>query len=224
MIERFLDDLHLSRSEVVANAAMNRERHLRGANSYEKDLGFSPLAVLEGRLREQGAAAWLDLCCGSGRALIQAAEPLQDQPVRLVGVDLVPYFDAVPAGSSNLRLEVRNLSDWSPSEPFDLITCVHGLHYVGDKLGLLARALSWLTPGGHLAGHLDLNNICVEGGTRAVSRLLREWGVEYDRRRRLVRAGGRREVSLPWEYLGADDRAGPNYTGQPAVHSYYRPR
>ncbi|MFD0205449.1 MULTISPECIES: hypothetical protein [Saccharothrix] len=22
-------------------------------------------------------------------------------------------------------------------------------------------------------------------------------------------------------YLGADDRAGPNYTGQPAVHSYY---
>jgi len=29
-------------------------------------------------------------------------------------------------------------------------------------------------------------------------------------------------VDLPYTYLGADDRAGANYTGQPAVHSYYR--
>lgn len=28
-------------------------------------------------------------------------------------------------------------------------------------------------------------------------------------------------MSLPYTYLGADDRAGPNYTNQPAVHSYY---
>ena len=25
---------------------------------------------------------------------------------------------------------------------------------------------------------------------------------------------------MPYRYLGADDRAGPNYTGQPAVDSY----
>jgi hypothetical protein len=31
---------------------------------------------------------------------------------------------------------------------YDLITCVHGLHYAGDKLAALARAASWLTPGG----------------------------------------------------------------------------
>jgi hypothetical protein len=24
-----------------------------------------------------------------------------------------------------------------------------------------------------------------------------------------------------WDAVGADDRAGANYTGQPAVHSYY---
>ena len=30
-------------------------------------------------------------------------------------------------------------------------------------------------------------------------------------------------LSLPYRYLGADDRAGPNYTGQPAVVSYYAP-
>ena len=28
-------------------------------------------------------------------------------------------------------------------------------------------------------------------------------------------------MDLPYRYLGADDRAGPNYTGQPAVDSYY---
>ena len=28
-------------------------------------------------------------------------------------------------------------------------------------------------------------------------------------------------MNLPYRYLGADDQAGPNYTGQPAVDSYY---
>ncbi|MCG5471362.1 hypothetical protein LADH09A_005352 [Micromonospora sp. LAH09] len=32
---------------------------------------------------------------------------------------------------------------------------------------------------------------------------------------------GRRDVRLPSGYLGAGDRAGANYTGQPVVHSYY---
>ena len=32
---------------------------------------------------------------------------------------------------------------------------------------------------------------------------------------------GHRHINLPYRYLGADDRAGPNYTGQPAVCSLY---
>ncbi len=32
---------------------------------------------------------------------------------------------------------------------------------------------------------------------------------------------GPRKLDLPYRYLGADDRSGPNYTGQPAVTSYY---
>ena len=32
---------------------------------------------------------------------------------------------------------------------------------------------------------------------------------------------GKAKVTLPYQYLGADDRAGANYTGQPAVHSFY---
>jgi len=50
---------------------------------------------------------------------------------------------------------------------------------------------------------------------------LRDAGLEYDRRRRLVACQGRKHPEFPFRYLGADDRAGPNYTGQPAVDSYY---
>lgn len=32
---------------------------------------------------------------------------------------------------------------------------------------------------------------------------------------------GRREAKFPLRFVGAADKAGPNYTGQPAVHSYY---
>ncbi|MFD4871429.1 hypothetical protein [Streptomyces sp. NPDC058412] len=30
-------------------------------------------------------------------------------------------------------------------------------------------------------------------------------------------------MRLPFRYLGTDPAAGPNYTGQPAVASYYEP-
>jgi hypothetical protein len=41
-------------SAVVANCAMNRERQLTGVNSYARDLGFDPLAVVTA---QAGAAA-----------------------------------------------------------------------------------------------------------------------------------------------------------------------
>jgi hypothetical protein len=41
-----LDEKSLTRSYVVANSSMNRERGLSGANSYAKDLGFVPLEYL----------------------------------------------------------------------------------------------------------------------------------------------------------------------------------
>jgi tRNA G46 methylase TrmB len=74
-----LSDAELERSAVVANCAMNRERQLAGVNSYARELGFSPLGFLWSRLAgrpEPARAGWLDLCCGTGRALIQAAAQL----------------------------------------------------------------------------------------------------------------------------------------------------
>ena len=225
-----LGDDALDRSSVVANCRMNRERTLTGSNGYDTELGFHPLDLLAAK--DDTKARWLDLCCGSGRALIEAARIVQarDGPARIeiVGVDLVAPRVPWPEDVECLQYVCASLADWQPGEPFDLITCVHGLHYIGDKLGLITRAASWLTADGLLVANLDLNNVKF-GDRRPANRIvaaeLRRVGLEYDRRRRRLRCQGCRRFELPFHYLGADDQAGPNYTKQAAVDSYYdRPR
>jgi SAM-dependent methyltransferase len=210
---------------------------------------------------------WLDLCCGTGRGLVQAADRLAraglDGRVAIVGVDLVDFFDASPHPSELLRLTCASVTSWTPRHRFDLITCVHGLHYVGDKLGLLTRVAGWLTADGLFSAHLDLDNIRLDDGRPGGRRLvasLRAAGFTVDlRRRRIGRTGPGTQIesadpgtriggtgranrirgagrasrtgdsdlgtpTLPYTYLGADDRAGPNSTGQPAVNSHYAER
>jgi SAM-dependent methyltransferase len=201
-----LDDSVLEQSSVVANNSMNRERGLAGVNSYAKELGFHPLEVLA------PGQAWLDLCCGSGRALIEAS---RSGSYTLIGVDLVDYF-APADGSDNPALIASSLSTWRPARTFDLITCVHGLHYIGDKLGLLTRIASWLAPSGLFAGHLDPANVKTPKPFRPS-----RFALEYENRRHLVKIRGQRRLDFPYRYLGADTNAGPNFTGQPAIDSYY---
>ena len=223
---RLLGNEALERSAVVANCRMNRERDLLGSNGYDRELGFNPLDLLKERTATGHPAAWLDLCCGTGKALIQAARILgaEGMDIEIVGVDLVGMFAPTDSSLSCLRLVEAPLSIWRPEHRFDLITCVHGLHYVGDKLGLVARAASWLVEDGLFVANLDLHNLKFDDGELAGRRVvldLRRSGLEYDRRRRRVICRGRKVVDVPYRYLGADDRTGPNYTGQPAVDSYY---
>jgi SAM-dependent methyltransferase len=228
-----LDDAALEASAVVANCAMNRERQLSGVNSYTRELGFNPFDVItsviaDGSDRDTSTAAWLDLCCGTGRALIQCARQLRQAGLSgqavLTGVDLADAFDPVPQPAWNLELVCAPVAAWAPARRFDLITCVHGLHYIGDKLALLTRAAGWLTDSGRLVADLDLSAIQLRGGPPAMRRLtarLRAAGFAYSSRRHQITCTGRREIRLPYTYLGADDHAGPGYTGQPAVHSHY---
>ncbi|MGH3864087.1 class I SAM-dependent methyltransferase [Actinokineospora sp.] len=207
--EGLVDDATLARSSVVANNAMNRGR---GLDSYRRELGVDPIASV-------GVGGWLDLCCGSGRALIEAAGLVGDVP--LVGVDLVDCFAPSPG---RVDLRVASLSEWTTDGRFDLITCVRGLHYVGDRLGLLARAASWLAEDGLLVADFDAAAVRDPFGKpwgRRLTGALRAAGFDYDGRRRRVSIRGGREVRLPFAYLGADAAAGPNYTGQEAVHAHY---
>jgi SAM-dependent methyltransferase len=141
----------------------------------------------------------------------------------LTGVDLVGLFDLIPAGAA-VQLVTASAASWEPDRTFDLITCVHGLHYIGDKLAVLTRAASWLAPGGLMAADLDLRSIRLPGGEPATRRLaarLRAAGFAYRARRHQITRTGPARIRLPYAYLGADDQAGPGYTGQPAVESHY---
>jgi SAM-dependent methyltransferase len=211
-----LDDDALAVSPVVANRDMNRERQLAGVNSYTRELGFNPVDLLAGLPGDD--VAWLDLCCGNGRALTQAAA--HSSRFTLVGVDLIDTFPA-----TGPTFVCASITEWTPDRAFDLITCVHGLHYVGDKLGALAAIASWLTPAGRFVADLDLTSVRLPDGSPAGRRLsnrLRANGFTYASRTHRISRTGQGTPDLPYIYLGADDHAGANYTGQPAVHSYYR--
>lgn len=228
MSRPLLADEVLEWSETVASCRMNRERELCGTNGYTAELPWNPLDFLQQRLAEESAVSWLDLCCGTGRALVQAGESVASSDlagrVTIHGIDLVDQFARPNVPLPHVRLECASLHRWEPQQAYDLITCVHGLHYIGDKLGLVARAVSWLKPTGRFVAHLDLRNLaaCDEGWTPAVWKSkLQEQGLEYDPKSRLLSGSGNCRVSFPFRYAGADDQAGPNFTGQPAVTPWY---
>jgi hypothetical protein len=98
------------------------------------------------------------------------------------------------------------------------------LHYIGDKLAAIAKVVAKLKQGGLFVANLDLANFRnVEGkpAGRTVAARIRKNGLTYDARRRLIHCIGPHQVDFGVRYLGADDQAGPNYTGQAAVDSYY---
>ena len=114
-----LDDEALRRSSVVANCHMNRERTLTGSNGYAKELGFHPLTVLRKTEAGVGPLRWLDMCCGTGNALAEAAHLAQnDRPsgIEIVGVDLVIQPAEHHLNGARLRLVPSTLSTWEPGE------------------------------------------------------------------------------------------------------------
>lgn len=153
------DDQKLEKSPVVANCCMNRERGLSGSNGYDAEIGGQPLKFLRDKVATNGMARWLDLCCGTGKALIQAATIIEHDGLFIANLDY-----------GNLRLN----------------------------------------PGGVVS--------------KVFAKELRQAGVEHLPSKRLIRCDGRRELSLPFAYVGADDEAGPNYTKQPVVNSHYERR
>lgn len=224
---KLLAENELIWSWVVANSKMNRERNASGVNSYEKELKFRPEEFLEKHIHQNNHVKWLDLCCGQGKALIQTGEwlfskGLQDKAT-LKGVDLVDAFQTIPRDITCVDFEVRSLVDWSSIAKFDLITCVHGLHYIGDKLKVLASALESLTPEGLFVANLDLNNIQIENKDTEDYLLscFKKHGVQYNRRTRILECKGPRQIDFLLTYKGANDEVGPNYTGQDAVCSVY---
>ncbi|WP_107074620.1 hypothetical protein [Micromonospora sp. MH33] len=87
-----------------------------------------------------------------------------DHLVTIVGVNLVDFFGPTPLPGAALHLACASVTSWSPPRRFDLITCVHGLHYLGDKLAVLTRVAGWLTDDGRFIADLDLDGIRLPAG------------------------------------------------------------
>jgi SAM-dependent methyltransferase len=206
---------------------MNRERRLAGRGGYEADLRFGIREFLAERLERQDVR-WLDLCCGTGQALVDAETALSQsdrtERLKIVAVDLVAHQLAIGPTSPTIEFHEASLHAWQPNGTFDLITCVHGLHYLGDKLQAIVNAASWLKPDGVFQAHLDLANVRHRARRRfapIVKRWLLDAGFSWHARFHRLACVGPRRLALPWIYVGADDKAGPNVTGQPAVDSWY---
>ncbi|MFD4353163.1 class I SAM-dependent methyltransferase [Nocardia sp. NPDC058518] len=222
-----LDNLTLEQSSIVANNAMNRGRGLSGVNSYTRELGFDPYEVLAERLRADSTAqvTWIDVCCGSGRALLEAEARFDREfpaaDLTIIGIDLVDFFLGTPR-TPRLHLLATSATTWTPPRKADLVTCVHGLHYIGDKLALIEAMTSWLAPTARFAADFDPTEIRRPNSSPAtdtVIETLRAAGLTYDVRRHQIHGHGRPDFAAV--YLGADTTAGPGYTGQPSVVSYY---
>lgn len=215
-------------SSTVANATMNRGRGLSGVNSYERELRFSLTDFLAERVRERGAAIWYDACCGQGRALVEAGRQFADagwaDQVQIIGVDLVSMFtpDEVP----NVTLRTADVAAFALEQPADLITCVHGLHYLSDKLGFLQNAYTMLAPGGLLLGHLDANNVLSEDTGlpiwRQAARHAAKHGVVPELKNHVLRVKrGEAPLDFGVTFQGGSVSEEPNYTGITVLNSWY---
>jgi ubiquinone/menaquinone biosynthesis C-methylase UbiE len=168
-VSELIPEAQLEATSVVVNNAMNRERGLRGRNSYARDLGFDPIEWLQARVERSGAGmSWLDVCCGSGRALLEA-RTIAHNDSRLVsaltitGLDLEAPVERStrPSASVPITFEASSIRDWQPSRQYDLVTSVHGLHYVGDKLHALSSIARWMTTEGHFAANFDVASVVI---------------------------------------------------------------
>lgn len=226
-MKKLLNHSALVKSSIVANSLMNRQRKCTGGNSYQKELSFDILKFLKNRFRENEQTAWLDIACGEGKALIEAAENLagQNKNLQIIGIDLAGMFQEFSSELKFLKLVETSFENYFTEKEFDLITCVHGLHYIGDKLGFLQKAGSMLKTNGVFFANLDLDNFKFENdksASRIIAKTLRESGFEFDSKKHLLICRGKKKIEFDFEYLGADDAVGANYTGQAVVNSYYK--
>ncbi len=224
---KLLSENELVWSWVVANSKMNRKRNASGVNSYEKELKIKPEVFLEECINQSGSVKWLDICCGEGKALIQAAEFLESKGLQnnaiLNGIDLVDAFQPIPTSITCINFEVKSVVDYTSSEQYDLITSVHGLHYIGDKLKVISVTLERLNELGVFIANIDLANIFFLNGDaeKYLKDIFKKNDVQYNNRTRLLTCKGPRHINFNVTYKGANDEAGPNYTGQDAVCSVY---
>jgi trans-aconitate methyltransferase len=113
--------------------------------------------------------------------------------IKLKGIDLVDTFLVVDKHITCVEFESESLIDWKPDQTYDLITCVHGLHYLGDKLKVIEASIKALNQYGLFVANLDLTNIVIQGTNTSsyLKNSFKRYGVAYNSRLKVLKQLGR---------------------------------
>jgi hypothetical protein len=143
--------------------------------------------------------------------------------ITTLGVDLIGQIAQVP----NEYVVVGDVSTFNPGYAVDIITCVHGLHYVADKLAILCHFYSLLAPEGQIVANLDLMNIIVDDQPiakwTAFTKLIAEPKPTATFKNHVLTLTKGSECSLTFglRFVGASISTEPNYSGITVVNSCY---
>jgi trans-aconitate 2-methyltransferase len=111
-----------------------------------------PFDELVARIPVREAGRVVDLGCGPGTATVRLAE--RWPAAEILGIDNSPAMiqrAAAAAIPGRLRVELGDVTTWSPPRPVDVIVSNALLQWVPQHEDLLGGFLAALTPGGSLA-------------------------------------------------------------------------
>ncbi len=122
--------------------------------------GEQPNQFVRARVADSEPGRAVDLACGNGRNAVWLAR--RGWHVEAVDISAVAVEQAEQRSERagvHVDWEVGDALTWSPAEPLDLVLVVYLHMEMPDLTGLLARAATWLRPGGRLlyVGHSRTN-------------------------------------------------------------------
>jgi SAM-dependent methyltransferase len=107
------------------------------------------------RLRLQPGEQVLDIACGTGPGVVEAARLVGEDGL-VVGVDYAEQMLAIArekvGGLPQVQLRAADVTQLEPTEaPFDAVMSVLGIFFFDDMPGFVRRLWGWTRPGGRLA-------------------------------------------------------------------------
>jgi trans-aconitate 2-methyltransferase len=119
----------------------------------EREQPFHDLLAL---VRPRAGMLVVDLGCGAGALTLHLHRTLQARET--IGVDNSQAMLAQPPQAPGLRFELRDIAQFAPEQPVDLVFSNAALHWLPNHGELLARLRSALAPGGQLAVQMPAND------------------------------------------------------------------
>lgn len=135
------------------------------------DLRTRPARDLLSRVPHPSPTSVVDLGCGPGNSTRLLAD--RWPAANVVGIDHSPaMLERARTDHPDLRFESRDIAEWSPPEPVDVLFANASLHWLSDHLGHLRSLLGHTAPGGSLA--MQIPNNTAEPSHAEARRIVRE--------------------------------------------------